>query len=482
MAKQLITVPVGDWRPDASGLNAPYDIEAKDVLPGETGYIPAKAFSAISDALGDAAFLGGVATRKDASTTAFYFGLRGKLKRVLSSAATVTDVTRASGGDYTVGATHFTTALDFWDFCEFGDRLIAAQINNATQSISKSAGTNFAALAGSPPQARRVFTVGDFVALCCLSTSANSVRWSDSNDATNWTAGGASLAGSQEFPDYGTVYGMVGDKQGYVVQEGGFRTFQFVPGADFVFEFSKVEGTPGPVGAYAWCYAGQRVFLLSPGGFYSFGMDGLKSIGRGRVNRWVYERVSAGNARFTHAVADPTYPLVYFNLHSDSNAAETFDITLVYDYEADRWARREDTNYGIFNWLPSAKGLTFGTPLTAVTGFGVDAKLSSATGTIKFPTVEPCRRQLFPGYRALVTSVMPILADDSEAMEITVSATEDFTTRPTGGSTATAFTTTKERQCFVSGLVHSFSITDSSSTDWSNLSGLMVMAQPHGKR
>ena len=155
------------------------------------------------------------------------------------------DITRLAGGDYHVAPG------DLWSWEQSGQTLVACNINDDVQSISIDSGTNFAALAGSPPRATNVKQIGDFLFLSGLADNVGynrrSIIWSAINDITGWIVG-TNLCDTQQMPDGGPVQGVAGGEIGYVLQDRAIRTLQFLPGdTTLIFSFSRVLDDRGVI-------------------------------------------------------------------------------------------------------------------------------------------------------------------------------------------------------------------------------------------
>src|SRR5262245_6235216 len=332
----------GPWEPDSSGIDARDDAgrvilqTARNVYPTKTGYGPVPDLSAITPSLLSATgevCVGLTFARQTSGGYLIFAGTRTKLKKYDSGTQTWTDVSRLSVGIYNVSTD------DYWSFAQFGTQLIAVNINDDPQVISVDSPSNFSALPGSPPRARYVTVIGDFVVLGCLSTNDRKVRNSAINDATGWTVG-TGLCDEQEFPDGGRVTGVAGGELGWILQEKSIRKMDFHAGADIAFSFERVEREHGAAAGYSVVSTINAVFFLSDDGFYAFGASGLVPIGAQRINKWFQQ--NSDTARFFSVVAfaDPYAPRIawaFFNAASST----TFDRLLIYDWQLDRWSYGE---------------------------------------------------------------------------------------------------------------------------------------------
>ena len=151
--------------------------------------------------------------------------------------------------------------------------------------IGWNAGTvNFTAASGNPPHARFIRTIGDFLVLGGLSTDEKAIRWCDINDPTNWST---LLSDFQSFPDGDRITGLEGGEEGFILQEKAVRRMTFIPGADEVFRFQRLENAKGNIAPYSSTTIGQVVYYTSNDGFYAISTaNGLRPIGDQKVNKW----------------------------------------------------------------------------------------------------------------------------------------------------------------------------------------------------
>jgi hypothetical protein len=102
---------------------------------------------------------------------------------------------------------------DQWSFTQFGSQLIACNFNDDPQVLDvDTAAVAFTALGGSPPKARIVRATQSFVRLVGMPTDPYGDRWSDLEDAAQWTAGAGTygLSDRQYFPKGGRVMNVAG--------------------------------------------------------------------------------------------------------------------------------------------------------------------------------------------------------------------------------------------------------------------------------
>lgn len=185
----------GSYQPDVQSIDTQNSSYVFNVVPSASGYGPLFDLETFASALGSRC-LGAFGVIDDDNTAHIFAGTATKLYKLNATTRAWDDVTRASGGDYSVGS------REYWDFDLFGQVVVAVADGNAPQAYTLGSSTDFAALGGSPPQARYASVVGDFLVLSGLTSNPNRVQWSALNDITGWTAGTAS-SDYQDFPDGG---------------------------------------------------------------------------------------------------------------------------------------------------------------------------------------------------------------------------------------------------------------------------------------
>jgi len=333
----MAEIPFGPYEPDKSSLSGTNTSYVKNVLPTVNGYAPARAIDPFTNAMtGNCRGMFG-AVQLD-GTAVLFAGSDTALYQLDGTTRDFTDVTRTVGGAYAV-AVH-----ELWDFCQFGNMVIATTDGNAPQEFTIGTSTDFAALSGSPPNARRCSVVGDFVVLSSLSAAgeANRIQWSAFNDATGWTVG-TDQCDYQEFPDGGFVQGVSGGEIGIVFQDRAIRRMVYV-GPPNIFEFQRISDNKGVMLRYSICKSAGLTFFLSNDGFYKIDLSGqLSQIGANRVNTTVLDDLDTGSHRYMVGVADPTNPRVMWFYKSHAVSGNYFDKVIVYDWARDRWSPIELT-------------------------------------------------------------------------------------------------------------------------------------------
>jgi hypothetical protein len=246
-----------------------------------------------------------------------------------------TDVTRASGGDYSL-------ATDTrWTFTQFGNISIAATKSDTLQFSASGA---FADIAGAP-KATIVETVGQFV----FAFDTNEATYSDSpnrwwccakGDYSDWTPSIATecatgiltsapgpVKAAKRFGDFVIAY-----------KERSMFLGVYV-GAPAIWDFREIPGTVGALGQYAVVNVGSTEnpmhIFMGPNDFYQF--DGSRPVPIGNpLRETIYGEMNRSFAYLSIAVHDPIRSLVRFYYPSATSA---LDKCVVYNYKTGRWGR-----------------------------------------------------------------------------------------------------------------------------------------------
>lgn len=326
---------LGAWEPDSAGCDTGLMVVAKNCYPSKIGYGPMRGLMSYGGGTLPAACVGLFIARLAGGGWVAFAGTRTKLYKYVSGSWT--DYSRLSGGDYSVPTD------EKWSFAQFGSKLIAANFNDDPQVIDVDSGAaNFAALAGSPPKARYVAVVGDFVFLAALATNPRKVMNSGLNDSEGWTIG-TNFCDEQEFPDGGRVTGMAGGEYGYVFQEKAIRQTVYQPTPDIAFGYQRVDQEHGCAAGYGLTIHGGSAFFPADDGFYRLSPGtGLVPIGSQRVNQWFRDNSDPSRFFATQAFVDPYAPRVYWAFYSTSEAT-SYDRLLIYDWLLDRFTHADIT-------------------------------------------------------------------------------------------------------------------------------------------
>lgn len=406
-------IPFGPLEPDRTKYAPGAITNAVNCLPVADGWSPMPDATVVSDALGSAC-LGAVYMRTSAGAFKVIAGTATGLFLYDSGTLGWTDVTRSSGGDYGV------PDGDLWSFQPYGSNLLAANITDDIQYIDIDSGTEFAALAGSPPRCKYLAVAGEYLVMAHLASNPNRVQTSGIGDATYHTIGQRG-ADYQDFPDGEEITGIIGAEKGAIIfQRTKIRQMTLTSGGDYSFSTTVLNKDRGVTAQHSIAQIGPGRFVYyCPDGFF-MGVEGTP-IGDERVDRWFSSEIDLGKAEDIRAMVDPYAKIVWWQ----AERADTTKFLLGYRWTNDRWCY-SDGSYEHMAALVTA-GITIdgmdaffatiddadvpidsrlfagGTPTMAV--FDTSHRLCYLTGENKAATLQTADVELNPGYRTLVDEV-----------------------------------------------------------------------------
>lgn len=483
-------IPFGHWRPDAAGINKQAVWRAINVLPDPNGFRPARDLSPASANALDTACLGAAVVIDAVGAVSAFAGSAAKLWR-LNASATFQDVSRTTGGAYAVAAG------ERWRFDTFGSNVIAVAQGNDPQKFTLGSSSNFTALGGTPPRARYIAIVRDFVFLGCLDGAESTVRWSGINNAEHWT-GGVQSSGSQLLPSGGPIRGMIGGEVVYIWQATKVTRGTFTADS-LVFSFDEVEGGRGLAAPASLVQIGRTAYYLSSDAFYKFdlGAGASEPIGVNKWERWVRNDIKPGTEPLVVGGADPLQRhIVWAYVPKSSSVSDRPSRAVVYDWALDEATVVELPIRVLAQWL------TQGVTLDGLDVFGtLDA--------LPFPLDSPVWRGGAPLLAAFGTdNKLSFLSGASLAAEIETSDGQKPTrhfitgTRPTiDTGTARVALASRERDgdalsfhadeamedtgicpAHISGNIVRAKVTVPAGATWTLLEGLTVEAKMRGRR
>lgn len=370
----------GKFGPDAAALNVTLAGEASGVLPGRTAYTPWPQMSVASAALATAcrgAFMG----RTSTNNIAIFAGTVTKLNKFASL---------SSWSDFSkVGGYHLGTD-DQWEFVQYGANIYATNIGDTLQTCDASAGVIFADVAGSPPKARYIAVVGDFLMLGNTDSNSREVRWSARNDPTSW-ARYVKDADSQTFPDGGDIMGLSGfERGGLIFQTETVRQMTLRQDAA-VAEFHRVEASQGTLAPYSLINRQGTSYYYGTNGFQRIGFDGTsEGIGSSWIDQWFLDNSNAASrpkaiiGSFT--VRSPK--VVWLFAGPLNSTSSIFDHALCFDPSL------TDSDYGPWTHAPMIASTIFPAGTTGTTldglgtpgiGYALDPPIPPATTPLGVP-------------------------------------------------------------------------------------------------
>lgn len=413
-------IPFGNFEPDRSDFDPETTGLVTNVVPVVNGYGPFPSFETYATAM-SARPLGAIRVKKSDGTTHMFAGTATKLWKLNTATLAWADVSAPA-------TTYAANTERGWSFTQYGDWVVAVNGVDAAQYYDMASASAFAAIAGSPPIARYVGVIGDFLVMLGVAGTPNKLQWSGFNAPAYWTVGNRS-SDFQQFPDGGDIMGFAGFERGAVVfQENAIREMSPAYETPMIFTFRKTEETRGAVAARSIVQAGTNIFFLTQDGFYRYGQPS-EAIGKNRVDKWFRDTCDPLRFHLVEGMADPAKKVVYWRFKSiDSNYTTSTDQILMYHYGLDRWSRAEVALSGIMSaaspgytldnmdtLFPSIDDMPFsldspalmgGVPVLA--GFNRSFVLGFFAGQPEEATLQTADNQLGGGRRSFVTGFRPV--------------------------------------------------------------------------
>lgn len=465
------------FEPDRSPFAAGASPSVVNCLPVADGWGPLQQFVSRSSALATAP-KGVIAVRTPAGTYRIFAFTTTKAYELNTTDYTWTDVSRLAGGDYACPST------DLWSFAVFGANLIAVNLADDPQYIELSAGTNFAALPGSPPKAKFVGTAGDFVVLAHTATSPLQVRTSAIGNSGAWTVG-LNLSGDQTLPDGEDISGLFSAETGCLIfQKKKIRLLSITASVDYPFAITVINASRGTIAPYSMTGIGPDLLgYLSSDGF-CLSIEG-KAIGHERVDRWFFDTIDQAQVQDVRGAIDPYKKLFLWQ----GTKPDATKFMLIYSWALDRWSYSDqnsallvdlvtpsvswDGASSLFaNWDAAtvswdARSLIGGAPTFG--GVGSTNKLGFFDGTAMAAQMDTAKLWLAKPKRALVLGARAVVDTSSHTLK--------FGSTETHGGTITlgsAVTPNSIGKCDkrISGLLHQLRLDIAAGTSWTHADGI----------
>jgi hypothetical protein len=227
------------------------------------------------------------------------------------------------------------TGVSRWNFIQFGNTIVAANDKNKLQAWTLGSSTYFGDVSPAAPIAKYITVVRDFVVAANLDsgTASNKVIWSDINDETDWTSGGASQSDFQIIADGGNITGITGGEFGLVLLERAIVRMSYI-GSPFFFQFDTIARGLGCIEGNSVTKYGNTTYFLGDDGFYSCDGSTVTAIGTQKVDKWFYENANPSLLNEMSASADPVNKIIVWNF-INIFGGNSF---LIYNWQVQKWS------------------------------------------------------------------------------------------------------------------------------------------------
>ncbi len=346
----------GEYLPDVSPLENPGLLDAKNILPFTSGYGPCPSAPPISSNAMDAIPQGAGSFRAtQASDGAIYTFVGNATKLYQFDAASFTD--RSRGGGYTTGVE------ETWEFSQWGNDVLATNFSNEIQVITMGS-PPFADLAGTPPKARHIATVDNFLVVGNTWDASDlfvpyRVRWAGIGTTTSWTVSATTQADFQDLRnDAGYIQKIIGGEFGIIFQERAITRMTYI-GSPLVFQFDELESERGALAPNSVIKVGDRIAYLAQDGFFVFDGNTSIPIGDGKIDDTFFNDI---NIALLYRMSVDLYPnenIICWSYVSINATGDMCDTILFYNYSpnsAQRWTYAKIDNYLLLS--PISQGYT----------------------------------------------------------------------------------------------------------------------------
>ena len=415
-------VPFGEWLPDQPDHGKQGANVATNVYYAANTY---KRFPSLVDYSSNTVSTDskGAGSFRDNSNTVYNF------------VATRTNLYQLTSGAFTSRKASLTGDHDdFWTFTQFGEYVIASNGVDAAQYYLMGTSTNFAALtsiqtAGTAPVFRVSGVVRDFLVVGNIVGATNRIQWSGINDITAWSG---KQSDSQDLPGSGgQVVAITSGEVGYVFRQNQIIRMDYVGGA-VVFRLSVISPNRGAVFGRTVCQDNRQVFFYSDDGFYQINGDQIMPIGVEKVNRFFDLNLNKAYADRICAAVDPFNQLamwLYPSVNNTSNTTGICDRIIIYNYATKKWSLAKANASTIFSQFVGAFTVELMDIISEnlenisaaldtdywsggqmfLGGIDSDYKAAIFSGNSNECEVETAELEVFPGHRANITGVRPIV-------------------------------------------------------------------------
>lgn len=482
-------VTLANWEPDKFGLANQGQADAKNVYHTGAGYIPVKSLSQISTTGLDAKALGAFSAQDSSNVTHNFAGDESKIYSL--SGVAYADVSKVGG--YSVSSS------ERWSAAQFGHRVIFTNISDPVQYFDMDSSTLFADLAGTPPQARYIGTVRDFVVLLNTTVSPQEVAWSGFNNSDQWTPG-TNQCDTQTLQGGGNINGFIGGEVGYIFQERAITRMTYV-GPPLIFQFDLLEDARGLIAPGSLTRVGASMFFYSQDGFYVKNGDAPStSVGNQKVDEWFAEHAQANTYQQITAAVDPAAKTVAWSFVSTDAATQTNpDTILFYNWQSQQWSYAKVGHemllptlsvgytleevgalYPDLETVPLSLDDRFWTGGTAALGaFDLTHNLTQFSGSNLAASVTTADVEPSPGRRSFVSNARPMT--DTEDATVVCESRERFSDTTVATNMAT-MQSNGDCPLLASGRYHRFRIDIPADTEWTYVNGLDIDAADDGEQ
>lgn len=444
------TVEFGEWLPDQPDFQNPGSTVITNVIPDQRSYRPFPGpIKLTSNSMVTRPFAAFTAVQRNGDVTT-YAGDKDSLYILTDDTLTTLSYSLSGTSSFNV------QAQDRWEFTQYGQLVVATQIQAPVQSISAGSSAATSLITSSTkPRARHLATVRDFLVLGNTLESGvrypQRVRWSAFDNAADFDQSQTTLSGFQDLlGNGGVVQAIRGGEEGIIFQERSIWKMTFI-GTPLIWQFDEIQPNRGTIAPFSVIRYGDRVYYIDEDGFYVLNArsGAVQDIGKERVNEFFFNDLDTGNSVRIRSSIDPREGIVVWGYPGANSVSGEISRLLVYSWKVDRWSLVNQTLDDLYfalsqgftleeldQFSTSIDTLAFSLDsrvwaggLATLGGINTSGELLDYDGTPLNATLETKELQAQEGYRQVVTSVRPYV--DYEANSVTASTTLQVGVRDT---------------------------------------------------
>jgi len=160
------------------------------------------------------------------------------------------------------------------------------------------------------------------------------VRWSDAEDAGNWTPSSTNSAGGQRVSSGSYIVGALKTRQEILIwTDAGVHSMRFI-GGPFTFQFRQLMEGPSIISPKAAAVAASTVFWMDRGNFYMY--DGAVRPLPCSVLDYITTDINLGQAYKVFAASNPDFSEIMW-FYPSSSATEV-DRYVIFNYKENLWS------------------------------------------------------------------------------------------------------------------------------------------------
>jgi hypothetical protein len=368
--------------------------------------------------------------------------------------------------------------------------------------------TNFATLqslvtssgSGTVPSKFRVSgVIRDFLVTGNIENAKNRVAWSGLNDISTWEAGVKS-SDTQDLPGSGgQIVAITSGEVGYVFRQNQIIRMDFV-GGNVIFRFSVISPNRGAVYGQTVCQDNRQIFFYAEDGFFQINGDQVLPIGAEKVNRFFDSDLNKAYTDRISAAVDPfnTLALWLYPSKNNPNTSGICDRLLIYNYVTQKWSVANVKASQIFKQFMVVNTVelmdiisenlddinisldsTYWTSGTLYLG-AIDENFKAAifSGKALEAELETKETELFPGLRANITGIRPLV----DASSNVVIKTRDKLADTVTSSSSSTINTSGIAPVRQSGRYFRANVKIPAESIWTHAQGIDLTASQGGSR